>query len=88
VAGRNILISANVDEDVWTWRKLHGLPWRFIIGKGIEHLRECVPREREIAAKYDQVLRASRHARLMHILKEKYPTIYNEVLDLDTKEAI
>jgi len=83
-----ILCSFESNTETWEWKQKLGVSWRFIVAKGVEHLRTCVPREAEISANYDKVLKANRHARMMHYLREKYPVIYDEILELDTTRAL
>jgi len=75
-----ILVSAEVDLKSYRFKKDTGVSWRFIVGKGIQHLNECVPKQEQIALNYDKALRAARYARIMHYLKEKHPAIYDEAI--------
>lgn len=72
--------SVIVDQEQDIERKKWGVSWRYLIGKGLQHMNECQPRLAEIALGQDRVRRASTALQLMHYLQEQHPKILDDFL--------
>lgn len=74
------LISVKIDEKLRRKKISKEVSWRYIIGKGLIHLDECVPMQNEMMQNYQNILRARTHARCMHYIRTKHPKIYDRMM--------
>lgn len=77
---RVITISATVDEEQEAEKRKLSVSWRFLIGKGLAHMRTCVPREQIILEQYSNATRSRAYLRAVHYVKEKYPKVWDEMV--------
>ena len=74
------LITVQVDEEQFSKKRELMIPWRFILAKGFDHLKVCVPNETIMIESLRHAGKARNGARMMYWLKEKYPKIHDEFI--------
>ena len=82
------MISATVDTGQIDAKRRLGVSWRFIIGKGIEHMEKCAPREEMLRDQYGQAIKHRQYLRAIHYLREKHPKIWAEIVEEGITEVI
>lgn len=78
-----VLISAKIDEIEAKKKEKHEVSWRYIIGKGLQHIETCVPRGEIIQEAYTHALKTKRYTRLAYWLQQKYPKVWDEFIKTD-----
>jgi len=72
----SVLVTTEQDAE----RKQRGVGWRYVIGKGLEYLREIEPKLNEIALSHERTRRANSAVALLAWLRSRHPEVWDEYL--------
>lgn len=83
-----IPISATVDDEQIQAKKRLQVSWRFLIGKGIEHMDRCAPRDEILREQFGQAIKHRQYLRAIHYLREKHPKIWDAMVEEGIMEVV
>lgn len=72
--------SVKVTQEQADFKERTGTKWSYLIQKGINHMKECVPRQEDTEKNYNILRKSKLNLQMVYLLQKKYPKIYDELL--------